>query len=115
MLFEVKDWEPYLFLLSDIPIALLVEIDEAHIVAVNLTNFLAIRFDFTRHPVLSLHAVLAWLIPPLKSISLIGEGYLSSQLMTHVAHENIENVVTSIVKTNPLAILEDNFFKALCQ
>ena len=109
----MKDGEPNILLLTDVPVALLVEVHESHVVGVNLSHFLPVLLDFTIAIVLRLHAILAWLIIAFESVLLVGKRNLSCQLMAHIAHKNVEYVVTCIVKSNPLAILEHNFFEAL--
>lgn len=108
----MKDGEPDILLLTDVPIALLVEVQEAHIVGVDFDHFLPLLLDLTIAIVLSLHAILSRFIIAYKSILLVRKRNLSRQLMTHIAHKNVEYVVTCIVKSNPLAILENNFFEA---
>ena len=46
-------------MLTNVPVALLVEIDEAHVVAVYVCSHLAAVFDLTTHVVLSFKVVLA--------------------------------------------------------
>ena len=112
MVLELKDGEPDVFLLADVPIALLVEVHEAHVVGVDFDCFLPIRLDLTAAPVLRLHAILSWFIKTFESILFVRERNLSCQLMAHIAHKNVEDVVTCIVKSNPLTVFEHNFFEA---
>lgn len=112
-LLELQDGEPNLLLLSNVPVSLLVEVGEAHVVAVDFADFGAIGFDLTADPVLSLHPVLAWLVEAFKLILFVCERYFPRQLMAHVAHENIKDVVSCVVESYPLSVFENDFLVAL--
>ncbi len=107
---DLDNLEPDFILLTDIPVALFVKVGEAHIVTIDITDLFTIHVDLAAHVILSLHAILAGLIDALDLVFLIGESDLACQLMTHRTHDDVEYVVTSIVKSDFLAIFEGDFF-----
>ena len=113
MVFQLHDGEPDILLLPYVPVSLLVEVCEAHVVGVDLARLLPLLLDFPAYVVLRLHAVLAGFVPAFESILLVCKRDFSRLLMAHIAHENVEDIISCIVKSNPLAILKDNFFEAL--
>ena len=113
MVLEAENGEPDFLLLADVPVPLLVKVCEAHIVTVDFADFLAGLFDLAANPILSFHAILSGFVPSLKTISLVCKSNLSSELMAHISHENVEDVVSRVVKSNPLPILEDDLLEAL--
>lgn len=85
-LIKLDDGAPNLVHLTDVPVALFVEVCEAHVVCIDLTNFLTGDVDLTAYVILSLHPVLARLIDPLNVIGLIGKGKFACELMSHASH-----------------------------
>lgn len=93
-------------MLSDIPVALIVEFCEAHVVSKYIAHFLASHIDLPTYVVLCLQFVLARFIPSFDAILFIGEGNLTCELMSHVSHENVEDVVASVIVANLLTVFE---------
>lgn len=92
---------------------MLVKVSEAHIVALYFADLLTVSFNLSTNVVLSLHAKLAGLIEANETVGFVSELNLSSQLMAHIAHEDVENIVTRVVKSNLLSILELNLLEAM--
>ena len=113
MIFEAENGEPNLLLLANVPIPLLVKVGEAHVVTVDFADFLAGLFDLSLDPILGLHAILSGLVPALETISLVCKSDFPSELMAHISHENVEDVVSRVVKSNPLPVFEDDLLEAL--
>ena len=103
---DFNDWEPYFLLFPNIPVALMVEFCEAHVVSEDITHFFALHIDLSTNVVLCLQFVLARLIPTFNAILFISEGNLTCKLMSHVSHENVEDVVAGVIVANLLTVLE---------
>lgn len=112
MRFKPADWEPDFLHLTNVPIAHFVEVAEAHIVGVDVTDLLAPHFDITTDIVLCFEAVLSWLIIGHDIVSFVRKHDLACQLVTHVSHQHVEKVVTRVVVANCLAIFERDAFIA---
>ena len=108
----MNDREPDFLLFSHVPISDSTDIAEAHVVGVNLAILFPVDLDVTADEVLRFHAVLTWLILANDSVSLISEGQFASQLVTKVSHENIEDVVSSVVKSDFATVFESDLFEA---
>ena len=101
-------------MLADVPVPHVVEVGKAHIVCVDIADLLASDLDITADVILGLHTVLAWLILSLNLVCLICQCDLASQLVTHVAHKDIEDVIACVVVLDGMTILEDDLFAASC-
>lgn len=111
----LDDGEPNLLSLANVPVAHLVEVNEAHVVAVNVAHLLTSHLDLAAHEVLRLHPVSARLVVPFNLVCFVCEGDLSSELVTHVAHENVEYVVAGVVEPDLGSVLEADLFVAVCK
>ena len=96
----------------DVPVALIAEFCEAHVVSEYITHFLASHIDLTTYVILCLQFELSRLIPSLNAVLFIREGNLTCKLMSHVSHENVEDVIAGVIVANLLAILEGNLLVA---
>ena len=99
-------------MLANVPIPHVVEVGKAHIVCIDIADLLASDLDIAADVILGLHTVLAWLILSLNLVCLICQCDLASQLVTHVAHKDIEDVIACVVVLDCMTILEDDLFAA---
>ena len=100
------DGEPNFIHLANVPIANSAEITKAHVVSIDFTNLLSANFDIATDIVLRLHAVLSRLVLCDNLVSLVDEGDLAGDLVAHVAHQHVEQVVTRRIVLNSLSVLE---------
>ena len=107
---KLNNWKPDFFLLSNVPISLLVEIGEAHIVCVNFAHFFPIHIDLPANVVLSLHTVLARLVDTLNVILKVFCCDFACQLVTHGTHHDVKDIVPCVIEADCMAIFESDLF-----
>lgn len=101
-------------MLADVPVPHVVKVCEAHVVCVDVADLLASDLDIAADVILSLHTVLSRLILRLNLVCLVGECDLASQLVTHVAHEDVEDVIACVVVLDSVTVLEYDLFATRC-
>lgn len=111
--FKLMNGEVDLVHFTVVPVAHLVEVDEAHVVGINVAHLLPLHFDPAANVVLSLELVGAWLVLALNAVCFVCKYDLTRLLVTHFAHEQVEENVTLVVESNFLPVLEGDFFETL--
>lgn len=108
----VTNSEVHLVEFADVPVAHFVEINVAHVIAIHIAHLLAVLRDLSLHVVLRFAPHRARLIISDQAVLLVHEGELAEQLVTHRAHEDIVEQVSSVVHADFAAILKHNFLVA---
>ena len=91
---DPADRGPALLHLTNVPIAHATDVAESHVVCIDVTNFLSTHLDITADVVLCLHSVLARFILCNNLVLFISKGDLASDLVAHITHQHIEQVVS---------------------